>query len=131
MYDKNGGVVFSQNDRYVRLVDNLPFSVNTTASGSKVPMLQPNLHPRNATIKESLVRLHTMLSKPAHLLPVFGKLDPEAATGGGLSHTTLSTDEYPLESVLVYDVFEGGLGEVGVVKFSHCFVIVWNSILVI
>lgn len=63
-----------------------------------------------------------MVTHPAHLLPVFGKLDPEATTGGGLSHTTLSTDEYPLEGVLVYDVFQGGLGEVGVVKFSHGFV---------
>lgn len=53
------------------------------------------------------------------LLAALGELDAKAARGGGLTDSTLATNEDPLERVLLDDVHERGIGKIAVVKFGH------------
>ena len=56
------------------------------------------------------------------LLAGLGELDAKAARGGGLTDSTLATNEDPLERVLLDDVHERGIGKIAVVKFGHFYV---------
>ena len=58
-----------------------------------------------------------------YLIPSLGQLDSQAATGSRLSDTTFSSHKDPLKALLVDDVLQRRLREIGIVNvYSICHV---------
>ena len=68
---------------------------------------------------------NTTTQQWAYLLPVLGKLRPQATAGRRLSDAALPAHENPLQRFLLDDILERGIGEilvvVVVVVFRHRF----------
>jgi hypothetical protein len=63
--------------------------------------------------------IYTLTNSHTHLFTILGQLNSKTATGGGLSHSSFSSHENPLKSVLIDNVFKRWFREVTVVKFCH------------